>query len=612
MDVSLNKLKALWNKLNETKDHQDVKTLFKRIHADQSIVTYAEEKLNNLENILTYKLPDKLRDSEFTAVALGCAVGIDEGGSDTVYRLLIENSTNLGLNDERLKCRELVWGKLSAIKSDREDRFRVCSNASGLSAKETFNTTVVMLNPDPWLYSYNFPWHIISWIQDVHNKRKPSYSLRYDNNREDVLDKKFIYKYLWMLATYDVVPILSLRSFLNLRPFFKEIQPEFSQTFALPDGNSGTWELSFDDFKTKWTFLSKRIVETIAGTQDLTKELRERLAIFLMVVSLADKPVQDLGTMIEKGNKAAILYGPPGTGKTYSALEYVFSTLGIERTKADECKKEEYGLVLYCSPTGLGEVTIVQFHPNYSYQDFVGGIFPGVDKSDKTKLFYEEREGVFKKICDRANTAKKAGENKKFFLLIDEINRADLSSVFGELMYGLEYRGFSMHIPTFGEFTIPDNVYVIGTMNNTDKSLIGFDIALRRRFAFIKIEPDMDVLEHLSLTTEEEEKGKVETDKQDVVSIFAQRARDLNRHLKEVLRLPAEKQIGHAYFLRIKDFCERREIDKEQVEYILTPYALEQLWTYHIVPLLEEYLGIEYEEHQSEIDRFRTDFCDDF
>ena len=64
--------------------------------------------------------------------------------------------------------------------------------------------------------------------------------------------------------------------------------------------------------------------------------------------------------------------------------------------------------------------------------------------------------------------------------------------------------------------------------------------------------------------------------------------------------------------MRIKDFCERREIDKEQVEYILTPYALEQLWTYHIVPLLEEYLGIEYEEHQSEIDNFRTYFCADF
>ena len=609
MDVSLKKSKSLWGKLNGARESLDTKSLFKRIHADQSVVSYAAEKLRNLDAILEYTLRDELRTSSQTAVELGCAVGRDDGGSDKVYQLLIEKSVQLGLDEERLKCRELVWKKLSAIKDDRIDRFRVCSNASGFSAKETFNTTKGARNPDPWLYSYNFPWHIIAWIQDVHNKKSPTYTLRYDYQREDILDKKFIYKYLWMLATDDVVPIFSLRSFLNLRPFFNEIQSDFYQSFSIGSESDGEWVQSFDDFKSKWTDLSVKIVEKITGEHALDKELRERLAIFLMVVSLADKPVQDLGTMIEKGNKAAILYGPPGTGKTYSALEYVFSELGIKRSDAAKFKKNEDGMIRYESPDGLGEATIVQFHPNYSYQDFVGGIFPGVDKDDKTKLFYEEREGVFKKICDRA--AKVENKNKKYYVLIDEINRADLSSVFGELMYGLEYRGFAMNIPTFGEFIIPDNVFIIGTMNNTDKSLIGFDIALRRRFAFIKIEPDMDVLEHLSLTSEEED-SKTDLNKPDVVYTFAKRARDLNRHLKEVLRLPAEKQIGHAYFLRIKDFCESRVIDKDQIEYFLTPYALEQLWTYHIVPLLEEYLGIEYEEHQSEIDRFRTEFCANF
>lgn len=609
MDVSLKKLKALWNKLNATEGNEDLPTLFKRIHADKAVVFYAEEKLRNLEAILGYHLPEKLKKSQETAIELECAVGRDDGGSDKVHELLIEKSAFLGLDKERTECLNLVWKKLSPIKDDRIDNFRVCSNASGFSAKETFNTTTGARNPDPWLYSYNFPWHIISWLQDIHDKGQLNYTLRYDDNNGEVLDKKFIYKYLWMLATDEVLPIFSLRSFLNLRPFFMEIQPDFYKAFNIDDA-SGTWVQSFNDFKAKWTELSILIVEKIAGKKKLDPELRKKLAIFLMVVSLADKPVQDLGTMLEKGNKAVILYGPPGTGKTYSALEYIFSELGIKRSDAEKIKRNEDGLILYQSPDGLGEATIVQFHPNYSYQDFVGGIFPGVDKDDKTKLFYEEREGVFKKICDCATKPENKG--KKYYLLIDEINRADLSSVFGELMYGLEYRGFTMHIPIFGEFTIPDNVYIIGTMNNTDKSLIGFDIALRRRFAFIKIEPDMDVLEQLCLVPDQEQDDDSSQNTLDLPFEFAKRARDLNTRIKKDLRLPAEKQIGHAYFLKIKDFCDSRKVDEEHIEYVLTPYALEQLWIYHIAPLLEEYLGIEYDEYQSEIDHLRNDFCADF
>ena len=323
MDVSLKKLKALWNKLNATEGNEDLPTLFKRIHADKAVVFYAEEKLRNLEAILGYHLPEKLKKSQETAIELECAVGRDDGGSDKVHELLIEKSAFLGLDKERTECLNLVWKKLSPIKDDRIDNFRVCSNASGFSAKETFNTTTGARNPDPWLYSYNFPWHIISWLQDIHDKGQLNYTLRYDDNNGEVLDKKFIYKYLWMLATDEVLPIFSLRSFLNLRPFFMEIQPDFYKAFNIDDA-SGTWVQSFNDFKAKWTELSILIVEKIAGKKKLDPELRKKLAIFLMVVSLADKPVQDLGTMLEKGNKAVILYGPPGTGKTYSALEYIF------------------------------------------------------------------------------------------------------------------------------------------------------------------------------------------------------------------------------------------------------------------------------------------------
>ena len=88
--------------------------------------------------------------------------------------------------------------------------------------------------------------------------------------------------------------------------------------------------------------------------------------------------------------------------------------------------------------------------------------------------------------CDEAS--KDENVSKKFIIVIDEINRADLSSVFGELMYALEYRDEPISIPNFKElFVIPSNVYIIGTMNSIDKSLVTFDLALRRRFGFIKI-----------------------------------------------------------------------------------------------------------------------------
>ena len=162
-----------------------------------------------------------------------------------------------------------------------------------------------------------------------------------------------------------------------------------------------------------------------------------------------------------------------------------------------------------------------------------------------------------------------------------------------------------MNIPVLGEFVIPDNVYLVGTMNNTDKSLVGFDIALRRRFAFLRILPDMSVIERMPFVTDAQ--ASKDGEEMGIAYEFANRARTLNEDLGNKLRLPSEKRIGHAYFLKVKDFCEvkkvkvdseKKEVDsKGQVDmFILTEYALEQLWDYHLQPLLEEFLGLEAEE----------------
>ena len=233
----------------------------------------------------------------------------------------------------------------------------------------------------------------------------------------------------------------------------------------------------------------------------------------------------------------------------------------------------------------------MQFHSGYDYSDFVQGLKPAVKEG---QVVFELKDGLFMKFC------KKAAENPggQYVFVIDEINRADLSRVFGELFFGLEddYRGkpIKTQYSYLSEktFTIPPNVYIIGTMNDIDRSVESMDFALRRRFAWHEItaEDSLEIIDSISLKA---------ANLDDIKVAAKLKMEALNRCIgswnnapvetlsdDRSLNLGKEYQLGGAYFRKIAKYV---KIDTPDGVGIGKP-DWDSLWTNHIAVILREYL----------------------
>ncbi|MCB5495778.1 AAA domain-containing protein, partial [[Ruminococcus] gnavus] len=279
-------------------------------------------------------------------------------------------------------------------------------------------------------------------------------------------------------------------------------------------------------------------------------------------------------TMELLGIKQMILQGPPGTSKTYSAkafLKYMANNCTDEELAdiqiADYSSEEKYCAKLF-KGKGEPEVAwdIVQFHPSYGYEDFIRGIKVSTKPGSDT-ILYETVNKVLGNIAELAEKHKRT----KFFLIIDEINRANLATVFGELIYGLEYRTEPVATPysvnNNNRISMPDNLYIIGTMNTADKSIGGIDYAIRRRFLFFEQLPDVKVIQRYK----SEKWG-------DQIELNAQACKlfeNVERLFEEEYLSPEYRkedvQIGHTYFL----------VDSKE--------KLKKRFEYQIIPVLKEY-----------------------
>ena len=248
-------------------------------------------------------------------------------------------------------------------------------------------------------------------------------------------------------------------------------------------------------------------------------------------------PVQPTPPPVHSRNQ--ILYGPPGTGKTWNAVNYAMAiVLGVDVDGISEEDRGQFGDFQFDLEAGTGQIAIVTFHQSFSYEEFVEGIRPKLEGSHG--IAYELRDGIFKQIAKAARKDRQS----RYVLIIDEINRGNIPKIFGELITLIEdSRRLGQNDATRvilpysnQDFGVPSNLYIIGTMNTADRSILLLDTALRRRFDFVEMMPNP---EHDLISTNVEG-----VDPRKMLKAMNERIS---------LLLDREHQIGHTYLFDVND-----------------------------------------------------------
>ena len=326
----------------------------------------------------------------------------------------------------------------------------------------------------------------------------------------------------------NTILIKKTENFINPIPYDKVISNEILNNMEAVQNNfqGSLFKITTDEYKELEKIINK------VQDNEITQYNKEK---FLEEVYL-DEPEYDKICNLIKRKKNIILQGAPGVGKTYMAKRLAYSIMGIQ----DKTR-----------------LLNIQFHQSYSYEDFIEGWRPNENG-------FSLEKGVFYNFCKKAEN----DPENDYFCIIDEINRGNLSKIFGELLMLIENdkRGEKMTLAySRTSFSVPENLYIIGMMNTADRSLALIDYALRRRFSFYNVKPafENDNFVEYQKKFNNEKFNKV------IDSI-----KDLNKDISTDSSLGDGFQIGHSYF------CNLKNIDDITISSIIN---------YEIIPLIEEY-----------------------
>ena len=298
----------------------------------------------------------------------------------------------------------------------------------------------------------------------------------------------------------------------------------------------------------------------------LTKILTSYMQSAVNQTQANDDILTDIEAVIQDSLQV-IFYGPPGTGKTYYARAFARENYTHRNNKLWE---------------------FITFHPAFSYEEFIEGIRAETD--DGGSVTYPTKKGVFREICEDA-----AESNEEYLLIIDEINRGNIASLFGELITLLEEdkRGEEITLPYSGErFSVPDNLHIIGTMNTADRSIASIDIALRRRFSHMEFPPSTQAFMSAEGFGSREELQAASQDgdlaAQSILAIEV-----INQALMKE-GLESGKKIGHSYAMDATDNAD-----------------IVRTWKYEILPLLNEYFFDNYTKIREILEDHNNQLIDD-